>query len=123
MAIRVVARGTYRGKNEDLKSAILSRVAAFRQAMADHALTVGVPAPREDYLIEQLARTGEDFVVEDAPPDPVVPTPAEQAAIDLEQKRAAAILALREAELSKALLDPNAPQEVRDYAQAMGRKP
>lgn len=52
------------------EGALPSRIAAFRRALADHALTVGVPAPIEDPLIEHLARQKDTFQVvdDDAPP-------------------------------------------------------
>lgn len=50
------------------------RVSAFAQAVQAHAATVGVPAPREEDWIEELARSGIAFQVEAAPvvaPGPV----------------------------------------------------
>jgi hypothetical protein len=53
-------------------------VAAFRQALADHATTVDVPAPTAHPLVEALARDDGTFVVpEDNPPEtnvPAIPT-------------------------------------------------
>ena len=49
------------------------RIDAFKAALASHALTVGVPAPREDDLIERLARSGEEFQLETEDGPAVVP--------------------------------------------------
>ena len=64
---------------------VQARVDAFRQALDDHKRTVGVPAPREDDLIEHLARNDVAFEVEPRPEDDPPPTP-----LTLEQLRATA---------------------------------
>lgn len=64
--MRLIPRGNFNGTDADLQA----RVAAFRQAVEDHKLTVGVPAPREDDLIEHLARSNEPFALEPEPPKP-----------------------------------------------------
>jgi hypothetical protein len=46
------------------------RIAAHRKALEEHALTVGVPAPIEDELVNILARMNEAVEVEDPPPPP-----------------------------------------------------
>ena len=45
---------------------------------------------------------------------------SEEAAIELEAKRRAAIAAIQDELLDERVLDPNAPQEVKDYAAALG---
>jgi len=117
-----VARGTFKGTNAELRAQIDARVDAFKQALADHAKTAGAPAPRENPLIERLARTNEPYSIEaEPPPPPPPPTPEELAALELAAKRAAAIRALEEERLNAALQDAGAPQEVKDYAAALGR--
>ncbi len=54
---------------------IAARVAAFRQALADHALTVDVPVPRESVLIENIVRYNLAYEVEPTPPPPPPPAP------------------------------------------------
>jgi hypothetical protein len=123
--MKIIGKGTFAGTEDEYAAQISARVAAFKQALADHANTTGQPAPREDDLIEHLARTNEPFEVErqPAPPPPPPISPEVQAAIDLEIKRAAAVRALDEARLDAAAADPNAPQEVKDYATEKAKKP
>lgn len=120
--MRKIARGTFQGTNDELRVQIEQRVAEFRDACAAHAKTVGVPAPREDDLIERLARTGESFEIEPEiePKKPRVPTAEELAAQDLELKRVAALRALDERRLAAAAAAADAPQEVKDYSVALG---
>jgi hypothetical protein len=49
------------------QAAVQKRIDDFKAALVAHAQTEGVPAPREDDLIEQLARSGEPFEVVDVP--------------------------------------------------------
>lgn len=116
--MKTIARGSFTGTNAELRAEIEARVTAFKAALADHAKTVDQPAPREDDLVEELARSGEAFEIE---PE-IVPkkareiTPEQLAAQDLELKRLAALRALDDARLAAAAADPSAPQEVKDYA-------
>ncbi len=57
--MRVILNTQFPGTTQELAA----RVAAFQAAVAAHAQTVGQPAPREDELVEELARTGEAFEV------------------------------------------------------------
>lgn len=114
----MISRGKFQGTNEELRASIEARVSAFRKALAVHAKTTGVPAPREDALIEELARTGAPFEIETAPEQPKPPTAEELAAAELAEKRAAALRALDERRLAAAVAEPDAPQEVKDYAAA-----
>lgn len=52
-----VSSAVFKGTARELKD----RVTSFKAAVTDHSLTVGVPAPREDDLIERLARSPEGF--------------------------------------------------------------
>jgi hypothetical protein len=66
----IVSTSQFSGTLAELQA----RVDAFRQAVADHALTVGVPAPREEDFIENIVRTGGAFTLVDAndpSPEPV----------------------------------------------------
>jgi len=57
------------GTEDDLRK----RAAAFREALAEHRLTVDTPAPVEHPVVESLAREDEDFEVVGAevpPPSP-----------------------------------------------------
>lgn len=116
-----IARGDFQGTNAELLAQVQQRVAAFKQALADHAKTKGVPAPRDDDLIERLARTDEPYEIEPEPSGPAPLTPVQQAELDMLAKRAAALRALDDQRLQAAIADPNAPQEVRDYVAAGGR--
>lgn len=118
--MRTIARGDFQGTNDELRAQLEARVAAFRNALADHAKTVGVPAPRDDDLIESLARSGEAFEIEPEPEKPPLPTPEELIAMELEAKRQSALRALQERMLAQAVGEPGAPQEVNDYAAALG---
>lgn len=78
------------------KQALLDRVTAFRSAKEAHKQTVGVPAPIEILLVEQLSATSEDFDIEQpvppAPP-PVPPPPVDLSNVDnLDSKVFKAIL-------------------------------
>jgi len=114
--MREITYAQFQGTTAELQA----RVAAFLQALEDHKLTEGVPAPREDELVEELARSGEPFIVL-APPSP--PTEEEAAALEaasaLEAKRLAALYALDLQRLTEALADPACPQEVKDYDAAL----
>jgi len=103
----------------------LAKFAAYTQAMRDHALTVGVPAPFPEYDVFRIAwERGEGIAVhDDTPPPPPTPpalTPAQIAANNLASKKALAMSALDEQRLAAALIDPLAPQAVKDYAAAKG---
>lgn len=119
--MRTIARGTFTGVNAELREQIESRVAAFKAARAAHAKTEGVPAPREDDLIEHLARTNEAFEIEPEPEQPKPLTAEQLAVIDLENKRTAAVRALEDRMLDQAMADPDAPQEVKDYSATAAR--
>lgn len=121
--MKTITRRQFNGDTEQLTA----RVAAFKQAQAEHAETVGIPAPREEDFIEHLVRSGEPFEVEALPPEP---TAAELQATELAAKRATALSILRRADieavvaaqrarddamLEAAMADPGAPQEVKDY--------
>lgn len=69
--MKTVTRTQFNGSTEQLAA----RVQAFKDALAVHAVTVGVPAPREEDWVEALARTGEPFEVEEPAPQPVVKVP------------------------------------------------
>lgn len=58
-------------------SELSARVQEFIDALAEHTLTVGVPAPREEDFIENIVRSGDKFELEAEPvePDPVPQTP------------------------------------------------
>ncbi|MEK6244016.1 MAG: hypothetical protein AABM33_05890 [Pseudomonadota bacterium] len=131
-----IAKSNFPGTTAELAA----RIRSFRDAVAAHALTEGVPAPREDDLIERLARTDEAFeVVEPQPPPP----PEELRALEIEAKRAAALKALDaarlaeaaaahkaaqdalraedDARLAEAAEDPDAPQAVKEYASVLAK--
>lgn len=129
--MRIIPRGLFNGTTEQLTA----RVGAFKDALAAHAETVGIPAPREADFVEGLARTDQPFEVEALPPEP---TPEEAAAEELAAKRAAALFALQRADieaaaaaqrakedamLDLAMADPDAPQEVKDFAAARDAAP
>lgn len=125
--MKTISRGQFNGTTEELQA----RVAAFTQALDAHALTEGVPAPREEDFIEELVRRGEPYEMEALPPEPAA---EELRTAELAAKRAAALFASRRAEieaaaaaqraqddatLDLAMADPNAPQEVKDFAAAL----
>ncbi len=122
--MKTITRTQFSGTTEQL----VARVTAFNDALVAHASTVGIPAPREEDWIEELARSGEPVEVE---PEPVKPTVEELRAADVDAKRAAALFAIQraaieaaaaaqrakeDAMLDLAIADPNASQEVKDYA-------
>jgi hypothetical protein len=117
--MKTIQRTQFNGTPEQLAA----RVQAFKDALAAHAETVGVPAPREEDWIEALARTGEPYELQTPPEEPKPPTAEELAAHELMKKRAIALRALDEKRLQAAALDPNAPQEVKDYAAARDALP
>lgn len=81
--MKTISRKQFDGSTEQLAA----RVQAFKDALAAHALTVGVPAPREEDWIETLAKSGEQFEVEPLPAEPApVPEPT------LEQRKARAMI-------------------------------
>lgn len=51
-----------------------ARVAAFQQARRNHATTAGVPAPREEPLVEELAAFAGEWKLQ-APPEDLPPAP------------------------------------------------
>lgn len=66
--MRVVKSEDWQGSRADLEA----RVDAFAQAKAAHRLTVNVPAPLEEPLVESLAAAGKiPFVLESELPEPV----------------------------------------------------
>lgn len=65
-------------------SQLAARVQTFKDALEAHSTTVGVPAPREDDLVEYLARTSEGFEVE-------APAPEVVQELTLEQRRSLAL--------------------------------
>lgn len=83
------------------ETALRERVLAFKQALGAHAHTVGVPAPTEDTLVEQLARFN-DFTVADnreaIPKDDIAGVTIPERIADLEAR-----LAKLEARLEKGL--------------------
>lgn len=54
------------------RAAIQRRVVEFREAVEAHRLTVDVPAPTEDPLIEQIARSDDTEYEAEPPPAPPV---------------------------------------------------
>jgi hypothetical protein len=116
--MKTIMRTQVIGTSEQL----VARVDAFEAARAAHARTVGVPAPREEDWVEELARTGESYELQPPPEEPRAPTADELAVEDLETKRAIALRALDEQRLQAAAADLNAPQEVKDYAAALGAR-
>lgn len=96
-----------------------SKLAAYLAELEAHKLTVGVPAPFPEYEIMRTIadQGGELEVYEDPPAEP--PTPEQLEAAELLRKRAAALRALDDARLAEAALDLAAPQEVKDYAEAL----
>ena len=71
--MRTITRAQFNGTTEELQQ----RITVFKSACAAHAAIVGVPAPREVELVEELERTGDLFEVEPIPPEPIPPTAAE----------------------------------------------
>ena len=64
--MKLVSRALFTGTQEELEA----RVTAFKEAVEAHKFTVGIPAPREEELIEQLVKLDVPFAVE--PPIAVV---------------------------------------------------
>jgi hypothetical protein len=62
--MRIISTEDWPGTQQEL----VDRVNAFVAALEAHKLTVGIPAPREIDLVEQLAASGEEFEVYIAPP-------------------------------------------------------
>lgn len=52
-----ISNSVFKGTAQELRA----RVTAFRDVTAAHKLTEGVPAPREDELIERLAKADDEF--------------------------------------------------------------
>lgn len=69
-----ISNTVFKGTAQELQD----RVTAFRAAVDAHKMTEGVPAPREDDLIERLVQAKDEFelveaaaAVEQSIPDPV----------------------------------------------------
>ena len=112
--MKTITRTQFSGTPEQL----VARVESFRNALAAHAETVGVPAPREADWIEQPVRDGEPYELEPPPEEPRALTVVERATFELEAKRVAALRALETLRLEAAIADPNAPDEVKSYRAA-----
>jgi len=54
-----ISTDAWRGTIEELRD----RVEAFARAKKEHSMTVGVPAPIEEELIEYLWQSGDDYVL------------------------------------------------------------
>lgn len=112
-----VAKGKFEGTQEELQA----RVDDFKAAKQAHAFTVGVPAPREDDLIEALAASEEPFQIE-VEPQPEAPTPEQVEAAEFAAKRAAAVRDFLEMQLDAVAQQVDAPQSIKDYAAAKAVK-
>ena len=67
-----IHHGEWRGTKDEFAA----RVAALKQAMEDHKLTVGVPAPRDESdLVERVVQTGADYVFEPSPQERLAAEP------------------------------------------------
>jgi hypothetical protein len=109
--------------NEELlpvdEATLRASLASYHAALEAHKTTEGVPAPWPEYeILREIVAAGGEFEVIPAPLPPEA-TPEELEAFALAQKREAALKALDDARLDAAMLDPLAPQEVKDYAAAL----
>lgn len=78
MGNRIVSRLDW----ADTLEALQSRVAALKEARAAHALTEGVPAPRDEFLVESLADFDGEFELAPLPLPPEPPKVYTQAELE-----------------------------------------
>lgn len=96
-----------------------AKLAAYLAEREAHKSTVGVPAPFPEFeIMRAIADQGGACEIYDDPP-PAEPTPEERTAAELASKREAALRSLDDARLVAAAADPDAPQAVKDYAEAI----
>lgn len=99
--MQTIQRSQFQGSTEQLTA----RLQAFRDEIEAHALTVGVPAPREEDWIEALARSADPFEMEPEPaPPPPDPTAEELAAAERVKARGALVAQIGAIEQSRASL-------------------
>ena len=113
--MRTVNKGNFAGTAAEYKAHILARVQAFVAAKVAHGLTVAQPAPREEELVEYLARTGEDFDVDPDLPEIPPLTQEELDAIAAENARRDAVKADVDAAALIAQLSTATPAQINTF--------